>query len=282
MDSKKIEELKKAFEGAAQEHEAVAFWMARDLQKLLGYANWQNFEKVVAKARIACEKAGEELSAHFIEVDKMVKLGQGTERAVADIMLTRYACYLVAQNGDPRKDAIAFAQSYFAIQTRKQELLEERIKLNERIRARKKLTAEEKELSKLIYEKGVDQQGFARIRSKGDQALFGGFSTGQMKLRMAIPKNRPLADFLPEITITAKTLATQLTNFNTRQHGLHGEEDITHEHVTNNRSIRDMLIERGVKPEDLPPEEDIKKLERKIKRADEELLQKKNKKRKKE
>src|SRR3989338_7876782 len=195
----------------------------------------------------------------------MVKIGSDTEREVNDFKLTRYACYLIAQNGDPRKDEIAFAQSYFAIQTRKQELIEQRINLIERVQARKKLTESETELSKLIYEKGVDDQGFARIRSKGDEALFGGFSTSQMKTKLAIPQKKPLADFLPTITITAKNLATEITNFNVKKTDMNGEPRITREHVKNNTDVRKLLAKSGIQPEKLPPEEDIKKLERKVK-----------------
>jgi DNA-damage-inducible protein D len=205
----------------------------------------------------------------------MVKIGSGAERKQDDIMLTRYACYLIAQNGDPKKEQIAFAQSYFAIQTRKQELLEERIRLNERLQAREKLAATETELSKNIYERGVDNKGFANIRSKGDWALFGGLTTSNMKKKLGIPENRPLADFLPTITITAKQLATEITNFNVKQHDLNGEERITDEHVKNNKDVRGLLGKSGIKPEQLPAEEDIKKLERRVKSADKEVEKKK-------
>jgi DNA-damage-inducible protein D len=205
----------------------------------------------------------------------MVKIGSGAERKQDDIMLTRYACYLIAQNGDPKKEQIAFAQSYFAIQTRKQELLEERIRLNERLQAREKLAATETELSKNIYERGVDNKGFANIRSKGDWALFGGLNTSNMKKKLGIPENRPLADFLPTITITAKQLATEITNFNVKQHDLKGEARVTDEHVKNNKDVRGLLGKSGIKPEQLPAEEDIKKLERKVKSADKGIEKKK-------
>jgi DNA-damage-inducible protein D len=205
----------------------------------------------------------------------MVKIGSGAERKQDDIMLTRYACYLIAQNGDPKKEQIAFAQSYFAIQTRKQELLEERIRLNERLQAREKLAATETELSKNIYERGVDNKGFANIRSKGDWALFGGLTTSNMKKKLGIPENRPLADFLPTITITAKQLATEITNFNVKQHDLKGEARITDEHVKNSKDVRGLLGKSGIKPEQLPAEEDIKKLERRVKSADKGIEKKK-------
>lgn len=270
--------MKADFEAAATSVEGIECWFARDLQKLLGYSKWENFVKVVGKAKSACEQSGEEVANHFPDVRKMVEIGSGTEREIADIALTRYACYLIAQNGDPRKEEIAFAQSYFAVQTRKVELIEERVKLNARIRARTKLARSEKELSKLIYERGVDQQGFARIRSRGDAVLFGGNSTQQMKLKLGMPNNRPLADFLPTLTITAKQLATEITNYNVQVKDLHGEDPITQEHVASNKDIREALLKRGIKPEDLPPEEDIKKLQRRVNATDKKLLGKKGKK----
>jgi DNA-damage-inducible protein D len=251
---------------------AVEFWYARDLQAVLGYDRWENFKKVIDKAVISCESTGVNVSDHFRDVTKMVPIGSGAERPVEDIMLTRYACYLIAQNGDSRKEPIAFAQSYFAIQTRKQEIIEERIQLQERLHARQKLRESETELSKNIYERGVDEQGFGRIRSKGDHALFGGNNTLSMKGQLGVPGNRPLADFLPTVTIAAKNLATEITNHNVRQHDMQGEGPITDEHVQNNRSLRTMLVERGIKPEELPAEEDLKKLERRVKSDEKRLI----------
>ena len=266
MKKENIAQLQQSFEGYSGEADGVKFWLARDLQRLLDYGEWRNFTNVVEKAKIACKNSGQQVSDHFVDVNKMVGIGSETKREIGDLILTRYACYLVAQNGDPRKEQIAFAQSYFAVQTRKQELIEERIALIERLNARQKLVSSETELSKLIYEKGVEEQGFARIRSKGDKALFGGFNTSMMKGRLRIPKNRPLADFLPTITITAKNLATEITNFNVKKDNVQGEPRITYEHVRNNQDIRNLLSRRGIKPEELPSEEDIKKLERKVRK----------------
>jgi len=275
MEKATIVKLNKSFEESAYEQDGVEYWLARELQELLGYSDWRNFLNAVDKAKESCKTTGEAVLDHFVDVTKMVKIGSGAERKQDDIMLTRYACYLIAQNGDPKKEQIAFAQSYFAIQTRKQELLEERIHLNERLQAREKLASTETELSKNIYERGVDNKGFANIRSKGDWALFGGLTTSNMKKKLGIPENRPLADFLPTITITAKQLATEITNFNVKQHDLKGEARITDEHVKNNKDVRGLLGKSGIKPEQLPAEEDIKKLERRVKSADKGIEKKK-------
>lgn len=271
MERKQIEIYKIKFDEIIQELDGVEFWYARELQKLLGYEQWRNFELIIHKAQISCESAGINASDHFAEVSKLVPIGSGAERAVKDYMLTRYACYLIAQNGNPKKEEIAFAQSYFAVQTRKQELIEERITYFERSEARGRLRESEKRLSQNIYERGVDDAGFGRIRSKGDAALFGGNTTQQMKERLGVKSNRPLADFLPTLTIAAKNLATEMTNYNVEQKDLQGESAITVEHVQNNSSVRSMLGERGIKPEELPPAEDMKKLERRAKAAEKKI-----------
>lgn len=272
MKKEIIKSLTQNFEDYANTTESgVEFWLARDLQHLLGYSKWDNFIKVVNKAKTSCEASGNEIDDHFADIGKMVSIGSGTEREIPDVMLTRYACYLIAQNGDPKKEAIAFAQNYFAIQTRKIELIEQRIKDWERLQARTKLSLSEKELSSLIYEKTGSDRNFALIRSKGDTALFGGKSTQQMKMRLGVPDNRPLADFLPTITMKAKDFATEITIFNTKEKGLNTEGQISTEHITNNKSVRKILLERGIKPEELPAEEDIKKLERRVKSEEKKL-----------
>ncbi len=266
MNSAVIVRLSKSFEDFVHKENGIEFWFARDLQILLTYDEWRNFTNVIDKAKIACSKSGQIVIDHFVGVNKTINMPKDATKEIEDLKLTRYACYLIAQNGDPRKEEIAFAQSYFAIQTRKQELIEQRINLVERLQARKKLVESETELSKLIYERGVDADGFARIRSKGDEALFGGNSTLKMKEKLSVPINRPLADFLPTITITAKNLATEITNFNVKKDNLQGEPIISKEHVKNNSDVRTLLHKSGIKPEELPPEQDLKKLERKVKK----------------
>ena len=267
FEKSKLIELKEKFDSIinTEEKDKIEFWYARDLQIQLGYKRWENFIETIKKAIQSCENAGIEVDNHFREVTKMVQIGSGARRNLQDYMLTRYACYLIAQNGDSKKEEIAFAQTYFAVQTRKQEIIEDRIKLMNRLEAREKLKESEKQLSKNIYERGVDDLGFARIRSKGDSALFGGLNTMQMKAKYGVKENRPLADFLPTLTIAAKNLATEMTNYNVTEKDMYGEESITDEHVDNNLSVRNMLNKRGIKPEDLKPAEDLKKLERRVK-----------------
>jgi DNA-damage-inducible protein D len=264
MKTDLIHSLTDSFEAHAQQTDnGVEFWLARDIQHLLGYSKWENFLNVVSKAKTACEMSGHQVPDHFPDVRKMVDLGSGSQREVDDIMLTRYACYLIAQNGDPKKPEIAFAQTYFAIQTRRAELIEQRLLEAERVSARKKLTTTEKELSQVIYEQTGGNQDFALIRSKGDQALFGK-STQAMKAHWKVPDSRPLADFAPTIILKAKDFATEITIFNTRQHQLATERAISSEHITNNEAVRNTLLERGIRPESLPAAEDVKKVERRL------------------
>ena len=277
MDLQKIQQYKSAFDAITKgikddDGNTIEVWYARELQTVLGYARWENFVGAIGRAMESCKTLGISIDDHFREVTKMIALAKGAQRDVQDFMLTRYACYLIAQNGDPKKEEIAFAQSYFAVQTRKAELIEERLNEFARLNTRERLRASEKQLSRNIYERGVDDKGFGRIRSKGDCALFGGLSTEQMKKRLGI-KSGALADYLPTLTIAAKNLATEMTNYNVEQKDLYGEANITAELVQNNRSVRGMLGQRGIKPENLPPAEDIKKVERKVAK-DERLMQK--------
>ena len=267
-----VHALTETFEGHAQQTDGgIEFWLARDLQHLLGYTKWDNFLNVVSKAKTACEVSGHPVADHFADVGKMVDLGSGSQREVDDMMLTRYACYLVAQNGDPKKQEIAFAQTYFAIQTRRAELIEQRLLDAERVFARKKLTETEKELSQVIYEQTGGNQDFALIRSKGDQALFGK-STQAMKAKWKVPDSRPLADFAPTILLKAKDFAAEITIFNARQHEMDSERAISQEHISNNQAVRNTLLERGIRPEALPPAEDVKKIERRLSAEDKKSL----------
>ncbi|UBB88600.1 DNA damage-inducible protein D [Candidatus Kaistella beijingensis] len=273
MKKEFISELFKKFEDACYDYEDVECWSARELQNILGYSQWRNFKNVIEKAEKSCEQAGEDTKNHFAEFSKMVEIGSGAQKPIEDIALTRYACYLIAQNGDSTtKSEIAFAQTYFAVQTRKQEIIEKRLLDVARVTAREKLSQSEKKLSGIIFERGVDNKSFAIIRSKGDQALFGGRTTNDMKRILQVPANRPLADFLPTLTIKAKDFATELTSHNVVDKNLKGDNQITKEHIENNLAVRKMLHDRGVKPEQLPPAEDVKKVERRLESEEKKIL----------
>lgn len=271
MKTEEIKALFMQFESAASELEGIECWSARKLQRLLGYSKWENFEKVIQKAKESCVNAGESLRNHFPDVRKMVSIGSDTERFIDDVALTRYACYLIAQNGDSRKPEIAFAQNYFAVQTRRAEVIEERLLEYERVKAREKLSQTEKQLSQTLYERGVDSKGFGIIRSKGDEALFR-LKTVQLKRKLGIPDSRPLADFLPTISIKAKDFAAEMTSVNVQGKNLEGQDPIEQEHVDNNTAVRKMMIDRGIVPENLPPAEDVKKVQRKLEDDDKKVL----------
>ncbi|NCC87957.1 MAG: DNA damage-inducible protein D [Clostridia bacterium] len=272
-------ELVKSLTDNFQDHSnttdnGIEFWFARDIQHLLGYTEWRNFFNVIVKAKTTCEASGNLISDHFVDVNKTINMPKGASKEIDDMMLTRYACYLIAQNGDPKKEPIAFAQNYFAVQTRKYEIIEQRINDWERLQAREKLSLSEKELSSIIYEQTGSDKNFGIIRSKGDAALFGGKTTQQMKNKLGVLKERALADFLPTITIKAKDFATEITIFNSREKGLNTEGSISAEHIKNNKGVRKLLIDRGIVPEELPPEEDIKKLERRVKSEEKQVSKK--------
>lgn len=276
MKKEEIKSLLDKFEAAANSVEGVECWSARELQTLLGYAKWDNFiNNVVVKAKEACKNAGESIADHFPDVGKMINIGKGAEIQIDDILLTRYACYLIAQNGDSRKPQVAFAQTYFAVQTRKAEIIEQRLLDYERVKAREKLSRTEKQLSGILYERGIDSKGFAIIRSKGDQALFK-MSTQMLKKKMGVPSGRPVADFLPTISIKAKDLAAEMTNINVQAKGLYGQPPIEKEHVDNNSAVRDMLLKRGICPEQLSPGEDVKKVQKRIENEDKKVLKRNN------
>lgn len=275
MKADEIMELFRQFESIANDYEGVECWSARELSKLLGYTQWRNFENIVEKAKAACRNAGQDVSYHFADVSKMIDLPKSAQREVDDFVLTRYACYLIAQNGDARKPQVAFAQNYFAVQTRRAELIQKRILEYERVQARNKLAETEKRMSGILYERGVDSRGFSIIRSKGDKALFK-LDTALLKRKLGAPANRPLADFLPTVSIKAKDLAAEMTSVNVQQKELYGQKDICDEHVDNNTAVRKMLLRRGIVPESLPAGEDVRKVEKRLKSDEKKIKVDKN------
>lgn len=277
MKAEQIQELLLQFESACYEYKGIECWSARELQTILGYAQWRNFVNAIEKAKTSCEAAGELLLDHFADVSKTIPMPKGAEKIIDDYALTRYACYLIAQNGDSNKSQIAFAQTYFAVQTRKQEIIEQRLLDVARVTARERLSKSERKLSGIIYERGVDDKGFAFIRSQGDKALFGGFTTSDMKRKLAVPDSKPLADFLPTLTIKAKDFAAELTSHNVVEKDLKGQIQIGKEHIDNNIAVRKMLRERGVQPEKLPAQEDVKKVQRRLESEDKKVSKTTNK-----
>jgi DNA-damage-inducible protein D len=271
MKTDEIKTLLKQFEAVAYEVDGVECWSARELQELLGYSKWENFQKVIEKAKESCQNVSISINYHFPDVRKMIRIGKGAEIQIDDILLTRYACYLIAQNGDSQKPQVAFAQTYFAVQTRRAEIIEQRMLEYERVKAREKLSQTEKQLSAILYERGIDDKGFAVIRSKGDQALFH-LSTLQLKNKMNVPESRPLADFLPTVSIKAKDLAAEMTSVNVQTKDMKGRYPIEREHVDNNTAVRKMLLDRGIIPEQLPPAEDVKKVLRRLVKEDKKVL----------
>lgn len=269
--AQEIQQLLSSFESIKQiSEEWFEYWSARDLQKVLGYTEWRNFQGVIQKAEISCQEAWNFKHEHFVEANKPLTGGHWAVQNVTDYELSRYACYLVAQNGDSKKSEIAFAQAYFAVQTRKQEMIEQKLLDLERLRARKKLTITEKEFQELAFERWVDWPWIGRMRSKGDRVLFWGNTTSDMKKKLWV-KSWPLADVLPTVTLKAKDLATEVTNHNMKVKPLQWEHQITQEHVKNNEWVRKFLDDRGIVPENLPPEENLKKIERKHKSEEKKL-----------
>lgn len=273
MDGKDVQKRSLAFDAYVQNEDGVEFWYARDLMKPLGYTEWRNFEKAIKRAVVSMDTTETPAQNHFVEVDKMIEIGKGGQRRVTDYKLTRLACYLIAMNGDPSKPEIAFAQAYFAVETRRQELIEQKVAEIQRVQSRRALAESEKQLSAMVYEHGMSDRGFGIMRSRGDAALFGGNSTAQMKERLGVKGKKPLADMLSDVAINAKALTNSMTTYNVEDRDLHGDAPIINEHVGNSQSVRSTLLERGIVPENLPPAEDTKKLERKIK-ADERKLKK--------
>jgi DNA-damage-inducible protein D len=273
MEQDHLELLAKTLDDIRHQN-GVEFWYARELYPILGYSRWENFETALNRSKDACKTTGGSVEDHFREVTKMVNIGSDAQRETQDIKLTRYACYLVTLNGDPRKEEIAFAQAYFVTQTRKIEILQKHMGELERIDAREKLKITEKEFSNMGFSRGVDSKGIAEIRAKGDEALFGGKTTDEMKHRLGVSSKKPLADYLPNVTLKAKDLAAAITIEKTRQNNLYGKSEIREEHINSNTNVRGALTKTGIYPESLPASEDIKKIEAKH-RKEMKALQKK-------
>ncbi len=255
---KNLESIKRV----SNDDHPMEFWSARDLMPMLGYTKWQKFTEVIERAKAACKLSGQNIDDHVTGAGKMIATGKGATRKIEDFFLTRYAFYLIAQNGDPRKPEIALAQTYFATQTRKQELLEQRDMESKRLDARAKLRETESKIESTVYERGIKYPvEFATFKNKHIEALYGGISASQLKKIRKIPPKRSLADFDSHVELKAKDFALAMTDHNIKEKDIRGKEAMNTEVVKNSRETRQALLNRGIKPEHIKPEEDLKLVE---------------------